>query len=60
MSDRRGLEGFPMKPNPYKLIKNSDGIVVGENVYEEDEIPDREGYAASCLMEDDTLDESHI
>ncbi len=29
-------------PNPHKLIRNSDGIIVGENVYEEDyiEIPD--------------------
>jgi hypothetical protein len=49
-----------MKPNPHKIVKNSDGIPVGENIYEEDEIPDREGYAASCLMEDDTLNESHI
>jgi len=23
-------------PNPHKLIRNSDGIIVGENVYEED------------------------
>ena len=23
-------------PNPQKLIRNSDGIIVGENVYEED------------------------
>ena len=31
-------------PNPHKLIKNSDGIIVGENVYEEDfiEIPEKE------------------
>ena len=31
-------------PNPHKLIRNSDGIIVGENVYEEDyiEIPEEE------------------
>tara|TARA_R100001443_G_scaffold80793_1_gene87776 strand:+ start:551 stop:664 length:114 start_codon:yes stop_codon:yes gene_type:complete len=31
-------------PNPYKLIRNSDGIIVGENIYEEDyiEIPEEE------------------
>jgi len=31
-------------PNPHKLIRNSDGIIVGENVYEEDfiEIPEKE------------------
>ena len=23
-------------PNPHKIIRNSDGIIVGENVYEED------------------------
>ena len=23
-------------PNPHKLIRNSDGFIVGENVYEED------------------------
>ena len=25
-----------LTPNPHKLIRNSDGIIVGENVYEED------------------------
>ena len=25
-------------PNPHKLIRNSGGIIVGENVYEEDYI----------------------
>ena len=49
-----------MKPNPHKIIKNSDGIPVGENIYEDDEIPDREGYAAGELIFDDTLNESHI
>ncbi len=60
MSDRRGFEGFPMKPKPHKIIKNSDSIPVGENIYEDDEIPDREGYAAGELIFDDTLNESHI
>ena len=61
MSDRRGLEGFPMKPNPHKIVKNSDGIPVGENIYDpDDEIPDYKGYAADQLLFDDTLDESHI
>ena len=49
-----------MKPNPHKIIKNSDGIPVGENIYEPDEIPDVEGYAADQLLFDDTLDASHI
>ena len=60
MSDRRGFEGFPMKANPHKIIKNSDGIPVGENIYEPDEIPDVEGYAADLLLFDDTLNASHI
>ena len=58
MSDRRGLEGFPMKPNPDKIVPI--GTHLTSSLYEDDEIPDREGYAASCLMEDDTLNESHI
>jgi len=60
MSDRRGLEGFPMKPNPHKVIKNSDGIPVGENIYEPDEVPDLSGYAEDQLLFDDTLNQSHI
>ncbi len=58
MSDKRGLEGLPKKINPHKT--QMIGTHLTTSLYEEDEIPDREGYAASCLMEDDTLNESHI
>ena len=58
MSDRRGYEGYTMKANQHKTDRI--GTLLTTSLYEEDEIPDREGYAASCLMEDDTLDESHI
>jgi len=49
-----------MKPNPHKVIKNSDGIPVGENIYEPDEVPDLSGYAEDQLLFDDTLNQSHI
>ena len=29
-------------PNPHKLIRNSDGVIVGENVYEPDYIEVKE------------------
>ncbi len=58
MSDKRGFEGLPKKINPDKT--EWIGTHLTTSLYEKDEIPDREGYAASCLMEDDTLNESHI
>ena len=58
MSDKRGLEGLPKKINPHKT--QMIGTHLTTSLYEEDEIPDREGYAADQLLFDDTLNESHI
>ena len=58
MSDKRGFEGLPKKINPDK--NEWIGTHLTNSLYEDDEIPDRKGYAAEELIFDDTLNESHI